>query len=123
MIAFAVLLADVYSPQGLDLTLSTITHYIIPVAFILDWVLFEKKGVYRWRYAIDWLLYPLLYFIYAMAYAAVTGQYLYPFFDLNTLGAGGIALQTSFLLAMFLILASFYILVNKYWPVRPEAPN
>ena len=119
LIAFAILLSRTYSPSGLDLVLSNITHYITPLAFILDWVLFEKKGVYQWRYAIDWLTYPLLYFVYVMIYGAVTGQYLYPFFDLNALGAGGIAIQTALLLALFLILASFYILVNKFWPGEP----
>jgi len=123
LIAFAVLLSKTYSPQGIDLVISNITHYITPLAFIFDWVLFEKKRVYQWKYAIDWLTYPLVYFIYAMAYAAVTGRYLYPFFDLNALGAGGVALQTAFLLVLFLILASFYILVNKYWPVRTEFPT
>jgi len=119
LIAFAILLSRTYSPRGMDLVLSNITHYITPLAFILDWVLFEKKGVYQWRYAIDWLTYPLLYFVYVMIYGAVTGQYLYPFFDLNALGAGGIAIQTALLLTLFLILSSFYILVNKFWPGAP----
>lgn len=120
LIAFATLLSSTYSPSGLDLVLSNITHYITPLAFILDWVLFEKKGVYQWRFAIDWLIYPLLYFVYVMAYGAVTGRYLYPFFDLRAIGVGGLAIQTALLLALFLILASFFILVNKYWPIRTE---
>ena len=38
MIAYAVLLANSWMPHGFDLALSTITHYITPLAFILDWV-------------------------------------------------------------------------------------
>ena len=118
MIAYAVLLANSWTPGGLDLILSTITHYITPLAFILDWVFFERMHTYQWRFALDWLIYPLLYFVYAMAYGAITGKSLYPFFNVSSLGAGGVAIQTALLLALFLVLASLYITVNKFWPEK-----
>jgi len=112
---YAALLASTWNPQGVDLLLSSITHYVTPLAFILDWFLFEQRSVYQWRFLIAWLPYPLLYFGYAMLHGTLTGNFLYPFFDYNALGWKGLAIQALLLLIFFLLVACFYIGVNKRW--------
>lgn len=115
LLGFAVLLSPTYAPGGVDLFLSNVTHYVVPLAFILDWFLFEQKGVYQWRYALDWLVYPVSYFIYALIHGTFTGDYLYPFFDPITLGWDGMAIQVMFILAFFIILEGLYIGINRLW--------
>ncbi len=51
--------------------IATITHYVTPLAFILDWLLFEKRGVYQWGFLRAWILYPVAYFAYALIYGAI----------------------------------------------------
>ncbi|MBN2044291.1 MAG: Pr6Pr family membrane protein [Anaerolineales bacterium] len=110
---YALLLADTWEPTGFDWLFANITHYITPLAFILDWLLFETRGVYQSLWALDWLVYPVAYFIYALVYGAVIGHALYPFFDYAALGWGGMALQVSFLLVFFAFLELLYIAANR----------
>lgn len=112
-LGFAVLLSHTYSPGGVDLFLSNTTHYVVPLAFILDWFLFEERGVYQWRFTLDWLVYPVGYFIFAMIHGTFTGDFLYPFFDPNILGWGGMAIQVTFILVTFILLESVYIGINR----------
>jgi hypothetical protein len=110
---YAVLLADMWQPTGFALVYATITHYVTPLAFILDWLLFEQRGVYQWRWALAWLIYPAAYFIYALIYGAIIKSALYPFFDHVQLGWGGMVIQVVVLLAYFLVVESAYIMVNR----------
>jgi hypothetical protein len=110
---YAVLLANMWEPSGFDLLFATITHYITPLAFILDWLLFEERGVYQWQWALAWLIYPVAYFIYALIYGAIINSALYPFFDHAQLGWGGMAIQVIVLLVYFFVVESAYIMVNR----------
>lgn len=42
---------------------SIIAHYIVPAMFIIDWLLFQTKGVFRKRYIFTWLMFPLVYIL------------------------------------------------------------
>ncbi|MDX1416273.1 MAG: Pr6Pr family membrane protein, partial [Candidatus Promineifilaceae bacterium] len=112
-LVFAVLLAPLSNPQGVHIYTNAITHYVTPVAFIVDWFLFERKRACPWRYALFWLLYPLMYFIFALIYGGRTGDYIYPFLNLPALGLNGLATWFAILFALFLVLGLFYIGVNR----------
>ena len=110
---YAVLLSSLYQPSGFDWLIVTITHYVTPLAFILDWILFEQRGVYQWGFLRAWILYPVAYFAYALIYGAIIHKALYPFFNYTVLGWGGMILQVAVLLVFFIGLGSLYIGVNR----------
>jgi len=112
-IVYAVMLAKMWEPTGFDWLFATITHYVTPLAFILDWLLFEQRGVYQWRFLLDWILYPVGYFAYALIYGTIIHTALYPFFDYIALGWGRMIVQVLALLVFFIALGSLYISINR----------
>lgn len=44
------------------------------------------KGHLRFRHIGAWVIYPLVYFAYALLRGDLLGQYQYPFIDVSTLG-------------------------------------
>lgn len=114
-LVYAILLAPLWEPTGLHLFATTITHYVTPLAFILDWLLFEKRQTYQWRYALYWLAYPLAYLIFSQIRGALTGSYLYPFLDRSSLGWDGLAQNTAGLVVFFVVLSGIYIGINQLW--------
>jgi len=121
-LVYALLLDRLWNPTGLPLVFTTISHYITRLAFILDWLLFEKKQTYQWRYLLNWLIYPLGYFVYTQIYGGITGNYLYPFLDRPVIGWGGLILRVVGLSLVFLALGSAYIAINRRFvlPTRKQ---
>ena len=85
-IVYAVLLRNLWHPQGLRLLADIVLHDVIPVLYPLYWLVFLPKGGLRWSNPAWWLIYPVLYFLYSMLRGAAFGIYLYPFFDATQLG-------------------------------------
>lgn len=112
-IIYAILLAGLWEPEGADLYLSIISHYITPIAFMIDWLLFEKRGTYQWKYALQWLVYPFGYLGYSLVYGGITGRYQYPFLNLPVLGWGGLTIRVALLVVFFVALGCMYIAINK----------
>jgi len=116
-VIYAVLLNGLWKPEGMNLYVSIITHYIIPVAFIIDWILTERKGnrkqSYKWSYAIHWLLYPLCYLVYNQIYGKLTDLYLYPFLNYPKIGWSGLVIRVIILSVFFIIFGCIYIGINK----------
>ena len=112
MLLFALLLSYTYHPTGFDAFSNIILHYIIPLAFIVDWFLSEKKK-YKWNYLISWIIYPYTYLGFAEIHGLLTGDYLYPFLDFDRLGPLGFSLMFLFLTAISLIISSLYIFINR----------
>ena len=38
-------------------------HYLVPFLTVGDWLMFQPKGMFKWRYCISWLIYPLIYLL------------------------------------------------------------
>lgn len=78
---------------GLPIT-TLLSHYIVPFIFILDWIIFQPKGYFKWWHIAGWLAFPLMYFISfitrcccnpASAFENVE-KFPYFFLDYETLG-------------------------------------
>lgn len=70
-------------------------HYIVPSMALIDFLLAERRGGYRWRYAAYWLCYPLAYLAFALIRGAffTVGSYPYPFIDVTEHGYGTVMLN------------------------------
>ena len=62
-------------------------HGIIPILVLIDWLLYDEKGIYTNIEPIKWCFFPLLYtvFIYVNEYLGAEG-YPYPFYDPKVMG-------------------------------------
>jgi hypothetical protein len=118
-IVFALLLAGLWQPQGLWVYVNLALHYLAPIGMLLNWLLFEKKGRYRWSYALIWLTYPLLYSLVSWLRGALTGWYPYWFLNPTApypTGAGSLPamlLLIGGLLLAFLGLGLLIIIIDR----------
>lgn len=77
-LVFALLLAD--GDPGLTLPwVNNVTHRVMPLALLLDWLLVRQRGQVRYSRALLWLAAPIAYLGYSFARGAVVGWYPYPF--------------------------------------------
>lgn len=119
-IVFAAVLERLWNPVGLLLVLSIVTHYIVPIAFITDWVLFEARRTYRWGFIWRWLAFPMGYLVFALVRGAIVGSYIYPFLEVGEIGWRKLALNVVFLAGFFAILGSVFVAVNRRLPIAQQ---
>lgn len=89
-----------------------LNHGILPVLFVLDWVLFYRWGRTKWTYPLLSILPPAVYVVYILIRAAIldaTGRvaavvYPYYFLNLDNLGWGGFLSWMGGLMIAFLAL-------------------
>ncbi|GAG69889.1 unnamed protein product, partial [marine sediment metagenome] len=113
-IFFAVLLAPFYHPTGWAAFTNLVFHYITPIAFIVDWILTENKLRYKWKYLPYWIfIYPVCYLAFVFIHGTFTGDYIYYFFNINTLGILVSALFVSIIITTGIVLGSVYIAINR----------
>jgi hypothetical protein len=115
-IVYSLLLRQTWSPQGLALVADACLHDVIPVAFIIYWVLFVPHRSLRWRDPFVWLAYPLAYVVVTVLRGILTGRYPYPFADVNALGWTQVAINTAAVLAGFLLIGFVFVIVDQVLP-------
>ncbi len=121
------LLRNLDNATGLHLYLEYVLHYVMPPLFVLDWLLFVRKGEIAWRNGVDALAYPLVYLGWTLGHGAYAAWYPYPFVDVLKLGYGRVLLNVAGLILAFLAIELVLVGVdrllsrppNKTAPERP----
>lgn len=101
---------------GAVLSINGLQHFVIPVCVLLDWIVLEKRGTYRWWSPVLWSLAPLGYVFFietAVPAGLCIGRFRigYPYFflDPGRVGVSGVIRYTIGLGAAWL--AAGYLLV------------
>ena len=112
-ILYNVLLADYPSILAYFSSLKNgLNHCILPILFVLEWVLFYERGKSRWTWPLLSILPPFCYVVYILVRAKILQitcrlapvVYPYYFLNLNSLGWSGFLRWMAILLAAFLVL-------------------
>jgi hypothetical protein len=85
-IVYLVLLRGLHSLSGNALLANHLLHYVSPIAMAAYWLLFAPHGRLKWSAPLLWMLFPLTYFVYAIARGEIDGRYPYPFLDVGRIG-------------------------------------
>ena len=95
-------------------------HVILPIMYVLDWVLFYEHKKVRWFYPLASVLFPSLYVAFVYTRAAIVKfnpevPYLYPYFFLNleTQGVAGVVRWVVILFAGFIALGYIFYGIDK----------
>ncbi len=95
-------------------------HVILPIMYVLDWILFYEHKKIRWFHPIASVAFPLLYVIFVFTRAAIVNfnpevPYLYPYFFLNldNLGVAGVAKWVAILFVGFIALGYVFYGIDK----------
>lgn len=112
-IVYAVLLAPLWQPHGLFLLCNVLLHYVAPGLFVLWWLTAGAEGTSRWEDIPVWLIYPVLYVIYALTRAHFTGEAPYPFLDVRMTGIFGVAVGMLGVAALFVALGAAAVFLDR----------
>ena len=88
-------------------------HTVVPLLAVLDWLLFDIRGRYRWRYAAYWLAFPLAYLGFALLRGLVVHRYPYPFIDVRDLGYPGVAVSAVVFAVAFWVLGLVFVVIDR----------
>jgi hypothetical protein len=113
MVVYHAVLARLWQPEGLFLLCDVLLHTVTPLLYLAWWLLAGADGSSRWRDVPRWMVYPLLYLAYALARGRIAGEVPYPFLDVSANGAGGVALASLGVFALFLVLSMAAILADR----------
>ena len=108
-ITYNILLRNTWNPQGMQKIVDELLHSVIPVYFILFWFIFVHSQDLKWKNAFPWLIYPILYIVYAIILGGITKFYPYPFVDVNELGYAK-ALTNSLIVLVLIFLLSLALI-------------
>jgi hypothetical protein len=88
-------------------------HYIVPLAFIIDWLWTERTRL-KWNYPLLWLIYPILVLIFSSINGSLglSLGFLYFFLDYQSLGLIGYLMWIFILLSVFILIGLFYVVIN-----------
>jgi hypothetical protein len=104
--------------EGSEFILSLIWHYIIPPAFILDYIWFTERKTIRFSHIWFWTIYPFCYSVFLTIYGLVTQIYIYPFLNLEQLGWTRYCINLFGLLLFGIFLGFIYVFMNRHLPDR-----
>lgn len=96
-----------------------ILHYIAPLMVFSDWLLFDEKGRFKWYSPPLWSLALVAYLLFTIIHANLSGviegtnsRFPYPFIDVDTLGASGVAKNSALILLAFIAIGYVYCLAD-----------
>ena len=100
-------------------------HVILPIMYVLDWLLFYEHKKVKWYYPITSVIFPMLYVVFVYIRAAFFGfnpqvPYIYPYFFLNleTQGVSGVAKWIAILVVGFILLGYIFCLIDKFIKIK-----
>ncbi|WP_034102362.1 Pr6Pr family membrane protein [Pseudomonas lurida] len=112
-LAYSLLLRHLWSPAGFQFIADELLHDVMPVLFLIYWWRCVPKGSVRLKHIGAWMIYPLVYFAYALLRGDLLGQYQYPFIDVSTLGYPQVFVNAGGILAGFVVIALAVVGLDK----------
>jgi len=112
-IVYNVILRSTWDPKGMQKLVDELLHSVIPVLFILFWLIFVPIEQLKWKNAFPWLIYPIIYMTYAIIHGVITKFYPYPFVDVNKLGYNKALLNAGAVLVVIFLLSLALIAAGK----------
>jgi hypothetical protein len=118
--SYQLLLRHLWNPQGGQWVADILLHSVIPLVYILYWLLFAPRTGLRWKDALTWLICPAVYWVYVLARGALTGIYPYPFVDVTVLGYAGALARAGVFFLVFLGTGLLVVAVGRW--IRGRSP-
>lgn len=102
-VVYHFMIAPYWRPEGLTLAVNLVLHYVMPIAFLLDWLWFTQRGDLRWFDPVKALVFPLVFGVWTLGHGLATHWWPYGFVNVDALGLGRVLTVYGGLLAFFLL--------------------
>ena len=112
-LVFAIMLAGTWNPNGVSQLGNILNHYITPLLTIGFLVWYRQEYNFEFSNIKKWIIYPLLYVVFVLIHGSITSDYIYPFFEVDTLGIWYFLISVFSIVTLFLILSSSLVFLTK----------
>ena len=116
------LLSHVWDPQGWLFVANGVLHYVTPVAFVLDWLLFTPKGRLRWIDAVKWLAGPAVYVVWTLIHGYASDWWPYWFVNVPALGLHKAGFWFAAMLTFFIVVGLIIVAIDRTLGRRDRTP-
>jgi len=113
-VVYHLLLARLWSPQGLAWWADQGLHSVVPLAVAAWWLAFCPPWRAGLGAVLGWMLWPLAYVVYAVLRGALTGFWPYPFLDPGLHGAAGVLVNVAGLTLGFALAGAAVAAVDRW---------
>ena len=111
---YFLVLASTWAPQGLQWRVDVGLHYAVPVFYLMWWAVCVPHGQLLWSDALRWLVFPLVYLVWAMLRGAWLHEYPYPFIDVGALGPTVVTRNAFGIGVLFLLLGLLLVGFDRW---------
>ena len=112
-IIYNIILRALWKFEEFQWMVNEILHLIIPLLFIILWLVFIPKGKLPLKSVLAWLLYPLVYLVFILIRGNFSSFYPYPFIDVNNIGYKKTFINSTGMLLAFLAISFLFVALNR----------
>ncbi len=113
MLIYNAVLRFIWVLEGWSIIANELLHVIVPLMFLFYWVYFVPKHQLKWSNIWLWLLYPLLYTIFALVRGSFADFYPYPFLNIAKFGLEKVLINCVMITLLFALLAIIFVAIGK----------
>ncbi|MCW5773564.1 MAG: Pr6Pr family membrane protein [Rhodospirillaceae bacterium] len=119
-LVYVAVLRVLWDPQGLAKLADVALHYVTPLYYLVYWLLFVDKSRLAYGDVPRWLIFPIVYAVYAVVRGVIAGIYPYPFLEIGKLGLWHVALNIVVLIVVFGLVGAILVGVGRALSPRPS---
>ena len=112
-LVYNIVLRSIWDPQGLQLYVDEALHVVTPVLCLVYWGFYVPGRSLKWKEALYWLWYPLIYLTCVLIRGALSNFYPYFFINVKELGYRKVFMNSIYVTLAFLIVALLMIWLNR----------
>ena len=97
-----------------------LVHYVVPLLSMLNWLIFANKAALEYKWALIWIVIPLIYVIYSTIrglhgdiFENTNSAYPYDFMDIGKYGWAKFIRNCLVITVIFIIVGLFFIFIRK----------
>jgi hypothetical protein len=120
-LVYSIALRNVWAPTGWQKLADHLLHDLIPLVYLVYWLIAIPPAVLKYQSIPKWLLFPGIYLVYSLVRGYFTHWYPYPFIQASELGYGTTLINSAFVLLAFIVVSLLLIFFNRARR-RPRIP-
>ncbi len=112
-IIYHLLLSGTWNPKGLQYIVDINLHSTVPLLYLVYWVFYSERGTQKFKNALIWLIYPILYAIYTFFRGEIIQEYPYPFINVTQLGYETVFKNFLLLSGAYYVFGIFIVAIDR----------
>lgn len=113
-LVFNLVLRPMADLKGMHQVVSEIFHTVVPLLFLIYWIIVCRKANLSYKVVVYWLIYPLIYVVYTLLHGIYSGFYPYPFIDVSKLGYNTAIRNGIFILVGFVLVSLVLVFITRF---------